>query len=137
MRPLRLCAQAFGPYLERVEIDFAPFYEAGLFLITGPTGGGKTSLLDAACFALYGEATGGRRDFPAMRCMSAGPDVPTIVEFDFSLGGQAYRFSRSRAYTPNRRTKEPTPRDTHQCFTLENGEARLLEIGRASCRDRG
>lgn len=131
MRPLRLCAQAFGPYLERVEIDFAPFYEAGLFLITGPTGGGKTSLLDAACFALYGEATGGRRDFPAMRCMSAGPDVPTLVEFDFSLGGQAYRFSRSRAYTPNRRTKEPTPRDTHQCFTLENGEARLLESGSA------
>lgn len=131
MRPLRLCAQAFGPYLERVEIDFSVFEEGGLFLITGPTGGGKTALLDAACFALYGEATGGRRDFAAMRCMSAGVDEPTLVEFDFSLRGKAYRFARSRFYTVNRRTKEPAPHDSHQCFTLEEGEARLLESGSA------
>jgi len=131
MRPLRLSAQAFGPYLERVEIDFTKFDETGLFLITGPTGGGKTSLLDAACFALYCEATGGKRDFPSMRCMNAGLDTPTVVEFDFSLQGSVYRFRRSRSYTINRRTKEPVPHDSHECFTLENGEAHLIESGSA------
>ena len=85
MKPLRLYLQAFGPYLEPAELDFAPLAENGLFLITGPTGGGKTSLLDAMCFALYCKATGGKRSFSAMRCMSAGQDVPTVVEFDFAL----------------------------------------------------
>ncbi len=131
MRPLRLSAQAFGPYLERVEIDFTKFDETGLFLITGPTGGGKTSLLDAACFALYCEATGGKRDFSGMRCMSAGLDTPTVVEFDFALQGQTYRFRRSRSYTLNRRTKEPVAHDSHECFTLEGGEAHLIESGSA------
>ena len=89
MKPIRLSAQAFGPYLEQVEIDFTKFEETGLFLIAGPTGGGKTSLLDAVCFALYCKATGGKRDFSSMRCMSAPMDLPTQVEFDFSLGGKA------------------------------------------------
>lgn len=129
MKPLRLSAQAFGPYLERVEIDFTKFEEAGLFLITGPTGGGKTSLLDAVCFALYCRATGGKRDFSGMRCMSAPMDLPTQVEFDFSLGGKGYRFRRCRFYKTNRRTKEPQIQESHECFTLENGEARLLESG--------
>ena len=121
MRPLRLSAQAFGPYLERVDIDFTRFDEGGLFLITGPTGGGKTSLLDAACFALYCEATGGRRDFSGMRCMSAGPETPTFVEFDFALQGAAYRFRRERSFTINRRTGAPVAHDSHQCFLVEGG----------------
>ena len=129
MKPIRLSAQAFGPYLERVEIDFTKFEETGLFLIAGPTGGGKTSLLDAVCFALYCKATGGKRDFSSMRCMSAPMDLPTQVEFDFSLGGKAYRFKRSRFYKINRRTKEPQIQESHECFTLENGEAHLLDSG--------
>ena len=129
MKPLRLYLQAFGPYLEAAELDFAPLAENGLFLITGPTGGGKTSLLDAMCFALYCKATGGKRSFSAMRCMSAGQDVPTVVEFDFALQGEVYRFRRSIYVHINRNTKLPQPRDSHECYRLENGEFALVESG--------
>lgn len=132
MKPLRLYLQAFGPYLEPAELDFAPLAENGLFLITGPTGGGKTSLLDAMCFALYCRATGGKRSFSAMRCMSAGQDVPTVVEFDFALQGEVYRFRRSIYVHINRNTKLPQPRDSHECYHLENGEFALVESGSES-----
>ncbi len=127
MKPLRLLLQAFGPYLEKTELDFTQFHHAGLFLITGPTGGGKTSLLDAMCFALYCRATGGRRRFQEMRCMSAGPEQPTLVEFDFRLNGQDYRFQRSQFTHENRRTKAQELRETHQCFRLEKEGPQLLE----------
>lgn len=132
MRPLRLSLEAFGPYLKKAELDFTLFGENALFLITGPTGGGKTTLLDAMCFALYCRATGGRRDFAGMRCASAPEDVPTSVEFDFSLQGKIYRFRRSRFLHVNRNTKQLEPRETHECFIDENGEMRLLESGSES-----
>lgn len=127
MRPQRLLLQAFGPYVEKTEVDFSPFYDGGLFLITGPTGGGKTSLLDAMCFALYCRATGGRRRFPDMRCMSAPPELPTLVEFDFGLGEKSYRFRRSQYTHINQRTKEPELRESHECFALEEAGPKLLE----------
>ena len=132
MRPLRLLLQAFGPYLQKNELDFTQFQEPGLFLISGPTGGGKTSLLDAMCFALYCKATGGRRSFAGMRCMSAPEDLPTLVEFDFSLQGQTYRFRRSQYTHINRNTKAPELRESHECFRQEDGEFRLLESGSES-----
>lgn len=127
MKPIRLLLQAFGPYPEKTELDFTVFEESGLFLISGPTGGGKTALLDAMSFALYGRATGGRRTFDAMRCMTAESDTPTLVEYDFSLGDTVYRFRRTRYLHVNRNTKEPEFRDSHECFRLENGEFQLLE----------
>lgn len=127
MRPLRLLIQAFGPYLDKTEIDFTAFRSGGLFLITGPTGGGKTSLLDAMCFALYCRATGEGRDFTGMRCMSAPPETPTLVEFDFLLNGQAYRFRRSQYTHTNQRTKVPELRETHECFCL-NGSGTQPEL---------
>lgn len=130
MKPLRLTLQAFGPYLDKTAIDFAPFHENGLFLITGPTGGGKTSLLDAICFALYGQSTGGQREFADMRCMNAPQELPTLVEFDFALGGSVYRFRRELYYHQNRRTKEFERRDGNECYIIEGGEPRLLESGR-------
>lgn len=128
MKPLRLLIQAFGPYLDKTEIDFTGFGPGGLFLISGPTGGGKTSILDAMCFALYCRATGEGRDFSGMRCMSAPPELDTLVEFDFLLGGSAYRFCR-RQYTYTKRSKETEIRETHQCFMLggEDGQPELLE----------
>lgn len=131
MRPLRLLLQAFGPYLDRTELDLTQFQEHGLFLITGPTGGGKTSLLDAMSFALYCRATGGRRSFAAMRCMSAPEDLPTLVELDFSLQGETYRFRRSQ-YTYRKRNKETELRESHECFQRKEGDFQLLESGSES-----
>lgn len=127
MKPLRLLLQAFGPYLEKTELNLTAFDETGLFLISGPTGGGKTALLDAMSFALFGRATGGRRTFDSMRCMAAEDDTPTLVEYDFSLQDKTYRFRRTRYVHINRNTKLPEFRDSHECFLLENGEFRLLE----------
>ena len=132
MKPLHLSLEAFGPYLEKTELDFTQLEQNALFLITGPTGGGKTTLLDAMSFALYCRATGGRRDFAGMRCASAPESAPTTVEFDFSLQGKIYRFRRSLFLRVNRNTKLPQLRDTHECFSEEDGEMRLLESGSES-----
>lgn len=69
MRPVRLVIQAFGPYSGREEIDFAGLSSKGLFLICGETGSGKTMILDAMTFALFGMSSGNTRDdFQALRC---------------------------------------------------------------------
>ena len=65
MKPIKVTMQAFGPYLKETEVDFSLLGERPIFLITGATGGGKTTILDAICFALYCRATGGRRSIEA------------------------------------------------------------------------
>lgn len=94
MKPLRLEIQAFGPFAERQVIDFSLLGETPLFLINGQTGTGKSSILDAICFALYGVTTGGEREARQMRCDHADPDVLTEVVFDFAIGAEAYRIER-------------------------------------------
>ncbi|HAG13343.1 MAG TPA: hypothetical protein DCG49_05715, partial [Ruminococcus sp.] len=59
MRPIKLTMQAFGPYIDECEINFSEFGDRGLYLVTGNTGAGKTTIFDAISFALYGEASGG------------------------------------------------------------------------------
>ena len=82
-------------------------------------------------FALYCRATGGRRSFAAMRCMSAPEDLPTLVELDFSLQGETYRFRRSQ-YTYRKRNKETELRESHECFQWKEGDFQLLESGSES-----
>ena len=84
MRIQRLVIEGFGPFATRQEIDFAPLDEAGLFLITGRTGSGKSTILDAICFALYGTAP--RYDGAQARLRSdhAGADVRTEVSCELS-----------------------------------------------------
>ncbi len=96
MTPVKLIFQAFGPYVERQEIDFRGLAKSGLFLIRGDTGAGKTAILDAITFALFGVSSSGQRGgFENMRCQLASQDTDTFVDFYFELGGQEYRFSRT------------------------------------------
>ena len=97
MRPLRLVMQAFGPYRGEEVVDFGRLGPNRVFLIHGDTGSGKTSILDAMVFALYGETSGGERRADQMRCESAAADVPTEVVFDFLLGERSYRVRRRPA----------------------------------------
>ena len=86
MTPLRLKMQAFGPYPGAVELAFSGL-RGKLFFITGSTGGGKTTILAAICFALFCRATGGRSTWQDMRDTSAGGEVSTQVAFEIFLGG--------------------------------------------------
>ena len=98
MKPHQLTIEAFGPYAERVAIDFDALSGEGLFLIHGSTGAGKTFLLDAMCFALYGEVSGDR-SVKGLRSDHAGPLAVPRVELEFSAGGCRYRVQRSPAHT--------------------------------------
>lgn len=96
MRPEYIEFEAFGSYLERTRINFSAIDSEGIFLICGPTGGGKTTLLDAMSVALYGKATGALRgsDRKLFRCRLADRSIDTRVDFAFSLGSERYRFFR-------------------------------------------
>lgn len=95
MKPLELRFQAFGPYRDQQIVNFRHFQaKGGLFLIHGPTGGGKTTLLDAICFALFGKASGGERSSEGLRSDLASGDLPTEVTFEFTLGQQMFRVVR-------------------------------------------
>lgn len=94
MRPLKLKMNAFGPYAEKQEIDFSELKDRSIFLIHGPTGAGKTSILDAICFALYGDTSGAERSGKSMRSHFAGLDEVTEVTFDFELKNKKYRVYR-------------------------------------------
>lgn len=95
MKPCTVEFQAFGPYAGHELVDFEKLAARGLFLICGKTGTGKTMILDAITFALYGKSSGhGRDDFEAMRCTNAAFDVTTYVRFTFENNGIYYRFER-------------------------------------------
>lgn len=132
MKPLKLVMQAFGSYLGRTELDFTRLGEHPIFLITGQTGGGKTTILDAMCFALYCKATGGRRRWSSMRSTSAPQDAETLVEFTFALGAEQYRFFRSQAVYAARGTGVLKTKESHECYRSNNGEWELLQSGAES-----
>lgn len=119
MRPLALRLCAFGPYAGEQALDFAKLQ--GLFLITGPTGAGKTALLDALVYALYGVSSGGSRgDLAAMRCQYAQPHTPTVIQLDFAHRGKTYRFIRSLRVV-NRRNGNVHYEETAQAGELTDG----------------
>lgn len=99
MKPTRLIISAIGPYAEEMpEIDFEEFEGKGLFLISGDTGAGKTTIFDAICFALYGETSGTYRDAKNLRSEYASPLAESFVDFHFSHQGKKYHVYRQPAY---------------------------------------
>ncbi|MBE6944693.1 MAG: SMC family ATPase [Ruminococcaceae bacterium] len=116
MRPVSLRFRCFGPYMGEQVIDFEELEKGGLFLICGETGSGKTTILDAMCYALYGRSSGGLRgDMSVMRCKLAGKDDETFVEYIFDSGGNRYCFTRSLKYG------RKNLNDSHNCMILKDG----------------
>ncbi|MEQ6376002.1 SMC family ATPase [Bacillaceae bacterium S4-13-56] len=99
MKPIKLTMTAFGPYRETEIIDFKDLQGQQLFVVSGKTGAGKTTIFDAICFALYGNASGeDRNDVRMLRSDFAKDDVHTSVDFLFSLKGKVYRVFRQIAH---------------------------------------
>ena len=98
MRPIKLVMNAFGPYKDRVEVDFNQLGRNGIFLITGDTGSGKTMIFDAISFSLFGEASGSRRDNSCFRSDFARDEVRTFVELTFEHKEVLYQIERIPRY---------------------------------------
>lgn len=98
MKPQKLIMSAFGSYAGEVVIDFSNISH-GIFLITGDTGAGKTTIFDAICYALYDRTSGGAREASDMRSQYAGADTPTFVEYTFTYNGETYVIKRNPKYS--------------------------------------
>ena len=98
MMPQKLTMSAFGPYVEKTVINFAELGESGIYLITGDTGAGKTTIFDAISYALFGDASGDERDAKMLRSKYAEPDDATYVELEFKYSGKEYAIKRSPEY---------------------------------------
>ena len=118
MRPLRLKLSAFGPYAGFIELDLSALGESGLYLITGDTGAGKTTIFDAIIFALYGEASGSNREPAMLRSKYAQATVPTEVELVFSCGEKTYTVKRNPEYA--------RPKERGEGYTVRKAEAVLI-----------
>lgn len=118
MRPIKLTISAFGPYAAETVIDFSRLGDQGLFLITGDTGAGKTTIFDAITYALYGESSGQVRDDSMLRSTYAAPEVPTFVELEFAYAGKTYRVRRA--------PKQLRPAKRGDGFTQEKAMAQLF-----------
>ena len=115
MKPIRIVMSAFGPYADKTELSFDRFDGRGLFLITGDTGAGKTTIFDGITFALYGEASGSARESDILRSDFATPYVKTFAELTFLHRNRIYKIFRSPKYL--------RPKKSGSGMTTENAEA--------------
>lgn len=117
MKPRHLTVSAFGPYAGLTELPLQDLLDHGLFLITGDTGAGKTTIFDAIAFALYGEPSGSTRTTETLRSDFASPDVRTFVELTFTHRGLSYVVRRNPRYE--------RPKKSGEGSTIENADAVL------------
>ena len=106
MRPVKLVMNAFGPYASRAEVDFEKFGEEGIFLITGDTGAGKTTIFDAVTFTLFNKTSGTDREISSLRSDFADVKEDTFVEFTFTHAGRTYQIYRSPQYSKRKQRGE-------------------------------
>ena len=130
MRPVKMTISAFGPYDAETTIDFDRLGESGLYLITGDTGAGKTTIFDAISFALYGIPSGDHRDASMLRSKYADPARKTFVELEFSYHGKIYRVRRTPPYE---REGKKTPQAAEASFTYPDGTtvSKTKDVGQA------
>ena len=123
MKPTKLILSAFGPYKGLSnEIDFEQFEEKGLFLISGDTGAGKTTLFDAICFALYGTTSGSFKDTKNLRSDYADENTESFVEFSFSHQGKNYRIIRKPEYERKKKRGEGVISEKGSAVFYEEGK---------------
>lgn len=108
MKPLKIKISAFGPYKNCIDIDFEKLGESGIFLITGDTGAGKTTIFDSISFALFGEVSGSNRPVPSVRSDFADNDTETFVELEFTHKNKKYKIRRNPAYERTKKRGEGT-----------------------------
>lgn len=123
MKPLQLTLSAFGPYAGESQVDFTRLGKSGLYLISGDTGAGKTTIFDGISFALFGQASGDSRDPSMLRSTYADPDRATFIDFTFSYKKKIYRIHRSPAYErPKKRGDGTTLQPARASLTLPSGK---------------
>lgn len=118
MRPLKITMSAFGPYAGEVTLDMQKLGKSGIYLITGDTGAGKTTVFDAISYALYGEASGNYRENTTLRSKYASADTPTFVELEFEYNNEIYKINRNPEY--------PRPNKWGEGFTKQSANAELV-----------
>ena len=122
MRPLNIKISAFGPYADVTEIDMTQLGRNGLYLITGDTGAGKTTIFDAICFALYGQPSGDTRENSMLRSKYAQPETPTEVTLVFENRGLVYTVTRNPEYMrPAKRGGGETKQAANAQLTMPDG----------------
>lgn len=134
MRPLMLKLSAFGPYADKTEIDFTKLGTGGIYLITGDTGAGKTTIFDAITYALYGNPSGNNREVSMFRSKYAQPDVPTQVELTFDYYGKKYVVQRNPEYErANKRGEGTTKQLAGAQFIYPDGRVvtKIKEVDQA------
>ncbi len=129
MKPIKLVMSAFGPYAGTIpEIDFERFEGKGLFLISGDTGAGKTTIFDAICFALYGTTSGTYRDTKNLRSEYAKDSTDSFVDFYFSHQGKEYHIWRQPAYERKKQRGEGFITEKEKAILYTEGEAPIEGI---------
>jgi len=129
MKPVKLIMSAYGPYQGVSEVPFEKFGESGIFLITGDTGAGKTTIFDAITYALYGEVSGSARPVGSIRSDFADADTETYVDLTFAHKGEVYRVHRNPEYERVKKSGKGTTKQTADAWISMPSGKIITKVG--------